>query len=230
MPSPDEVLGELEADRAVRENEVRLIRNLAAAEVNASRSVALRRSLVLVTYAHLEGFSRFALYSYVSALNALKLPCSDAAMPLVAASLHQAFAALRNAQSKHPIFAKKMPDDAALHMSWREQTFVQDIGPLMTSSVAIPDGVVNAESNLSPLVLKRNLYILGLNSELTPEQSTSLSELLGRRNAIAHGERVSPSATEVGSYVDTAFLLMKFVQSEVFESLDRKGYLRPAAA
>src|SRR6185437_12187213 len=96
MRSLDDVFQDLESDRRQREAELRLLENIAErSEVEMERNM-LARSLVLLLYAHLEGFCKFALLAYVSQINSLGLPCSEASPPIIAASLGQIFAALRN--------------------------------------------------------------------------------------------------------------------------------------
>ncbi|MBZ9940107.1 hypothetical protein LB533_03200 [Mesorhizobium sp. BR1-1-13] len=230
MRSPDEIFEELEVGRAAREAEIRLLQNLAASEGDDDRQNAIRRSLVLVTYAHLEGFVKFSMESYISAVNSAKIPCSEAITPLVAATLHKAFDALRHIQSKHPIFGGPLPDDSALHMAWREQTFVQQLASLMTTAVEIPDSFVTTESNLSAVVLKKNMYKLGLPFDAVDGHGGTIGMLLGKRNQIAHGEMVTPTKPDTEQYVAAAFDIMQFVQAEVYDALSNRAYQRAAAA
>jgi hypothetical protein len=83
MPSPDEVFQQIEADRAIREREIRLIDNAARRTRSAYERDMLFRTSVLLTYAHLEGFCKFSLSVYVSAINSLKLSCAVASYALV---------------------------------------------------------------------------------------------------------------------------------------------------
>src|ERR1700722_6280994 len=116
MRSPADVFQDLESDRLQREAELRLLENIAArSDADGERNM-LFRSLVLLTYAHLEGFCKFALLAYSGAINALGLPCRDASSAVVAASLGNVFAALRDINSKHPELGRKLPDDRELHM------------------------------------------------------------------------------------------------------------------
>src|SRR5437764_7329718 len=87
MRPPDDVFQDIENDRALRENEIRLIENIATRTGNDAERDMLRRSLVLLTYAHLEGSCKFSLSAYAGAINGLALPCREAATALVAASL-----------------------------------------------------------------------------------------------------------------------------------------------
>lgn len=230
MRSPDDVFQDLEADRLQREAELRLIENFAArTDVEAERNM-LFRSLALLTYAHLEGFCKFALMAYAGAVNALALPCRDAAFPVVAASLGDVFAALRNPNSKAPEFRNGLPDDQELHMLWRERTFVEVYEVILGRTVEIPDRVIDTKANLNSVVLKRNLYQLGLNYPAVDLHRGAIDRLLGVRNAIAHGDALRvPSADHIREYTSAAFEVMQFVQSSVFAAL-RDGAFRRADA
>ena len=100
----------------------------------------------------------------------------------------------------------------------------------MSTRVEIPDDTINTEANLSPDVLKRNMYRLGLNFSSVDSQRGIMNELLGRRNAIAHGEIVDPLGSDVERYVTTAFRVMQFVQSEIFDALTARAYMKPRQA
>ena len=82
MSSPEEIFRQIQNDRAVREREVRLIGNSARRATNEAERDMLFRTAVVLTYAHLEGFCRFALMAYVSAVNSMKLSCSEASFAL----------------------------------------------------------------------------------------------------------------------------------------------------
>jgi hypothetical protein len=230
MRSPDDVFQDLEADRLQREAELRLIENFAArTDVEAERNM-LFRSLALLTYAHLEGFCKFALLAYAGAVNALALPCRDAAFPVLAASLGDVFAALRNPNSKAPEFRSGLPDDQELHMLWRERTFVEAYEGILGRTVEIPDRVIDTKANLNSVVLKRNLYQLGLDYPAVDRHRGAIDRLLGVRNAIAHGDALRvPSADHIREYTAAAFEVMQFVQSGVFTAL-RDGAFRRADA
>lgn len=231
MRSPDDVFQDLEADRLQREAELRLIENIAArTDVEAERSM-LFRSLALLTYAHLEGFCKFALLAYAGTVNALALPCRDAAFPVLAASLRDVFAALRDPNSKAPEFRNGLPDDQELHMLWRERTFVEVYEVILGRTVEIPDRVIDTKANLNSVVLKRNLYQLGLNYPTVDLHRGAIDRLLGVRNAIAHGDALRvPSANHIREYTSAAFEVMQFVQGGVFVALRDGAFRRDDAA
>lgn len=232
MRSPDDVLQDLEEDRKVRESEVRLIDNLAVRATDEDERTMLHRSLVLLTYAHLEGFCKFALSAYADNVNAKRLQCSAAIVPLVALTLGQVFAALRDINSKHPYFARKLPEDRGLHMVAREQAFVEGYEGVVSAVVEIPERAIDTKSNLTPTVLKKSLFQLGLDYAAVDPFDAAINRLLGMRNAIAHGDRIKqPAKAEVDDYVTTAFDVMRFVQQQIYQALVDESYLRkPAVA
>lgn len=230
MRSAEQIFEELEEDRASREGEIRLIENVIARSDNDDEKNMLRRSLVLLTYAHLEGFCKFALTAYASAINSLHLPCKDASVPLVALTLAKIFVALRDLKSKHPEFSK-IAEDRDLHMVARERSFLENFAKITAGQVEIPDHAVDTKSNLSSLVLKRNLYQLGLRYPIVANQAGKIDRLLGMRNAIAHGDKLKiPKDANVKEYLQASFEVMSFVQDEVFASFRDKIYQRDPAA
>jgi hypothetical protein len=230
MPSPESVFEELEADRFQRESEIRLLENIISRTADIDERDALRRSLVLVTYAHLEGYCKFALIAYASAINSLNLPCREAVFPLVASSLSKAFSALRDVNSKHPSFRAPLPDDRELHLLWRERQFVENFTAMLDTLVKIPDKLIDTKSNLSTVVLKRNLYQLGLDHTLVEPHAGIINELLNRRNAIAHGDRGTiPEASDALRFVSSAFSTMAFIQREIYSTLSTEAYRRRSA-
>jgi hypothetical protein len=231
MRSPEEVFEDIENDRAHREREIRLIENIASRTESEAEGNMLRRSLVLLTYAHFEGFCKFALLSYASAINAVGLPCSDATTPLVAATLNRVFAALRNANSKHPDFARELPDDRDLHLLARERIFIDNYQAMVAQRIELSDQLVDTKSNLNSVILKKNMYQLGLDYPVIEAHRGDIDKLVGIRNAIAHGDRLKiPAAKDVDDYTAAAFAVMRFVQHEVYESLRREAYRKVSPA
>lgn len=227
MPSPEAVYSDLEADRRSREGEIRLIERLFAMSASEDEKNMIKRSLVLVAYAHLEGFCKFVLFSYTAALNSIGISCSEASIPIAAASLFKVFAALRDPQSKHPAFRSRMPDDAQLHLAAREQIFLESFQAISSGKLDIPDRVVDTKANLSPDVLRKLLFQLGLSYTSVEKHESNLAKLLGIRNAIAHGDRLKvPADKELAEYLKSAFEIMAFLQNEVFVALQTQVYLR----
>lgn len=178
MRSPEEVFEDIEGDRALREREIRLIENIAARAKNEEEHNMLHRSLILLTYAHFEGFCKFALLAYTAAVNTLGLPCREACTPLVAATLGKVFAALRDVNSKHEEFARGLPEDRDLHLMARERIFIDRFEAILATKVELTDKLVDTKSNLNSVLLKRIFTNSGWStpsSKSTEETSTNCS-------------------------------------------------------
>ncbi|WP_332302529.1 MAE_28990/MAE_18760 family HEPN-like nuclease [Rhizobium sp. GR12] len=228
MPSALDVHAELEADRASREAEIRLIEQMHDSSDNEDDQVRLRRIIVMLTYAHLEGFCRFALTAYASTINGMGLTCSTASPAIAAAGLSNVFGALRDSQRKHDVFRKALPNDTALHLSAREQQFVVDYETISKINVQIPDKLIDMKSNVDTDILKKLLFQLGLDFESVETHRSVLNRLLGTRNAIAHGDRLKePKKEQVAEYLVAARSIMAFIQDEVFNALKNDTFLKP---
>lgn len=229
MRSADEAYEDIEEDRAVREAEVRLIERYYNAAVSANERTMLARSLVLLTYAHVEGFTKFALQTYISVINGMKIPCYKATLPLAAATLSSVFAALRDVNARHSVF-RDLPSDHDIHLQQRNVDFIEKYDTIMAQVVDIPDSAIEAATNLNSRMLKRALFKMGLSlPELEPYHGT-IDRLLGERNAIAHGDRIHvPKPEAIADYLHTTFKLMLLIQQEIYGALNDETYYRPAA-
>lgn len=97
---------EIEADRAWREEEIRELQNRGSAIKEEEESKRYRRALVLLLYAHYEGFCKFALALYATAINSSGILCGEASYPIAAASMSDVFRNLRNPQKKCDLFRR----------------------------------------------------------------------------------------------------------------------------
>jgi hypothetical protein len=227
MHSPDDVFEDLEGDRRSREAEIRLLERLIQRASNQDEKEMLRRSIILLTYAHLEGYCKFALQAYAAALNALRLRCADASYPIAAAGLAKVFAALRDPNRKHDAFRRTLPDDVQLHLAAREQIFIEKYEGISASTIEISDEAIDTKYNLSPVILKKMLFQLGLSYPAVEPYSGDIYKLLQIRNAIAHGDRLRvPSEEDVAACIAAMLSVMAFLQNEVFLALKNGLYRR----
>jgi|GEM_PF-5448794 len=224
MRSVEDVVGDLEADRLSRETELRLIERLAMGSKDTER-VILKRSIVLLSYAHLEGFCRFSISTYASALNSFCLSCDEATAAVAAAGMTDVFKALRDTNSKHQLFKKSLSDDRVLHMSAREQTFVEETRKFFARPVSIPDDLVETHYSLSTDVIRKLMFQVGLKAEEVEPRRGAIDRLKHIRNLIAHGDRLKvPSDEDTASYVVTAIGVMSFLQQEITFALSNQTY------
>ncbi len=115
-------------------------------------------------------------------------------------------------------------------MSAREQRFVEEFENITAHLVEIPDNVVDTESNLNAVVLKKILFQLGLNFASVDAHSNTIGRLLGFRNAIAHGDAIKvPRDREAKEFLVSTFEIMGLVQTEIYDALRREAYRRNVA-
>lgn len=179
---------ELEQDWDWRLEELRLLKNLSS-DLTTDKADIYRRSLVVFLYAHFEGFFQFALTHYVKTINDQDILCSQANSHLISATLTSVFKALRDDNAKCDFFKTHAPDDTKLHRFYREIQFIENSSNIFSRKVKIEITSIDLESNLSPVVVKKNLYKLGLPHDIDKEIEGHLSKLKNIRNKIAHGER-----------------------------------------
>ena len=108
-----ELRAELEADRAWREDEIRNFQNRGAAIPEEQEQKRYRRALILLLYAHFEGFCKFAFTLYATAVSSSGISCGEANYAI--ATLAGLFRDLRNPEKKSELFRRDLPDDAKLH-------------------------------------------------------------------------------------------------------------------
>jgi hypothetical protein len=197
-------------------DEVRRLKNLIEREQPSARDV-LRKSLVVILYAHFEGFCVFALQHYLATVNSLRLPCGEVTPALVAGAWERVFNAMEHGDQKNKVFRQTLPNDVRLHRHWRRRHFVECIEEFYKLPVEINESVIDAESNLKPEILERNLFILGLDHTFVEPYFDTMRNFLGRRNRLAHGEdRRGVSQREYEEYESSVFticyLLIEFLE------------------
>lgn len=190
MPPVDlaDVRAQIELEREWREAELRFLRNRLAFISDETKRKVYRKSLVVMLYAHFEGLCKAILLTYVESVNASGLLVEEANAAIAAASLGDMFQALRDPTSKCSIFKRDLPDDTKLHRFARDREFIDTFTALAGRSVALDaDSMVDTESNLKPVVLRKILYRLGLEPTLVTPWTGTIQQLLRRRNDVAHG-------------------------------------------
>lgn len=187
-------------------DEVRRLKNLFAGEADPGLRDEYRKSLVVVLYAHFEGFCVFALQHYLIAINQAGITCGQAISAILAGAWEPVFNAMEHGDQKCRVFTRPLPNDAGLHRHWRRRHFVEELDRMQRRPVTIPEDAIDAESNLKPQVLQRNLFLLGLDHTFVDPHAEAIHNLLGRRNRIAHGdERRGVPALEYDEYESAVF-------------------------
>ena len=155
----------------------------------AGRSLTvLHRSLVLLLYAHLEGFTKDALQEYLNYIAELNLNCADALPVLATSSLKDEFKCFYDISSGVRHLPSALKDDLKLRRTAIEARFVSKSSSLHSKKIAFGVDFIDTESNLDEEVLRKNLFRLGLDHQQFRKEEAAFSRLKRLRNAIAHGQ------------------------------------------
>ncbi|MCZ2480061.1 hypothetical protein G9H64_06215 [Aquirufa nivalisilvae] len=226
----DNLWAEIEAEQSWRTDEIRFFQNQISNIPTEEKQAQFRRAIILILYAHFEGFSKFAFNLYVNTINTENVKCKDANFSLVAATLSDLFTELRNPDKKSEIFRRTLPDDSKLHRFSRDKDFVENSSLFEERIVNIPELFIDMESNLKPLVLRKNLFRLGFDHEAFNSFEGNISRLLNLRNGIAHGElRDGITEREYDEIRGMVFSIMNGIKSKIMDALVNRNFLRSAS-
>lgn len=217
---------QIESELKWRQDEIRFFQNTFNKNLIKEEELdQSRRALILLLYAHYEGFVKFTLALYVNTVNSEKVICKNANSAIVAATLSHIFQDLRNPDKKHKDFKRDLPDDTQLHRFARDQEFVERTKEFNGVQVLIPDNLVDMESNLKPVVLKKNLYRLGFEYDGIKDVEGDIHKLLSFRNGIAHGSfKDGITKKQYDDLSQATYKVMTFVRELVTRSLKEKKF------
>jgi hypothetical protein len=217
-----QIRAELEDDLSWRRDEIRNLRNLDTTKVGKPGETCRRRALLVLLYAHLEGFTKFALERYATVINECRVAISDVKRALSAAALADKFKLYRMSDAGDPFD----PTGNRARQVTRDAELIADIFSLQNQPVSIPvDVVTSADSNLTPSILRRNLTSLGLEDASFTRYIGTLDGLLKLRNNIAHGANLNlPSDPSFEKLEQKIFDLCEEVMRAVYESVRDEDY------
>jgi hypothetical protein len=216
---------EFEEEQTWRQEEIRFLRNQIENIVDLSEKMLFRRALVVMLYAHYEGFCKFALLQYVKAINRAAIKCEEASFAIVAGAWAKIFLELEMGNQKSSIFRSKLPDDSRLHRFSRRRNFVEQMAEFRGLVAQIPEDTVDTESNLWPIVMQKNLYVLGLEHTLFSEHDNTIQQLVNRRNNIAHGtDRNGFTAEQYEKLESAVFRIMDDLMQVVINAIGEERY------
>lgn len=169
-----------------------------------------RKVVLVFLYANYEGFIKYSLELYIETINSLELKCCDVNYSIALSSINKYIDNIYS-QEKHPKLKNFLPDDTKLHAMYRKIEFLKKYDNFWNTNVSIPDEIINTESNLMPYVLKKLLYILGLDIDWIDNKIVgNITRLVKTRHNIAHG--VFIKSIDKKSYNE--------IENSVFEILD----------
>jgi hypothetical protein len=180
---------ELEEDLSWRQSELRSLRNLLIGKKSRDGWAGSElRVLMVMQYAHVEGFTRHALAVYLRGIAASNLTISELSLPLATSALLGEISALRIPLAAES--SSEMPEKL-LRRAKREVDFVSKIRTMQNEQAVFnEDDVISLEMNIGSDVLKRTLYRLGIDLvELEDSHYKAIDFVKNQRNDVAHGGR-----------------------------------------
>jgi RiboL-PSP-HEPN len=128
---------------------------------------------------------------------------------------------------KSEIFRGSLPDDAKLHRFARRRDFVEQFSEFAKQVALVPEDTIDTESNLHPVVMQKNLYLLGLNHDVFSKHDGNILHLINRRNNIAHGaDKNGLTENEYGQLESAVFKIMDDLMDIVMEAIQKESYRR----
>lgn len=215
----------LEGELSWRQIEVKDIRNLISGDTgDLAPAQSYKRALIVMLYAHLEGFVRAALEEYAKTINDALVSVELAKKQLSAACLEDDFKQYRKTEEGDltdvsGVKARQVARDADLI-----EAIIQMRGRTVKLDVS---KVCSTDSNLTPTVLRRNLARLALDDVKFKGFVDTLDGLLKRRNAIAHGENLQiKSDVNLAKLEADIFRLCDRLMIAIYEAVRDESYKR----
>jgi hypothetical protein len=182
---------ELEDEQRIRLQEIAFLENVCASLTADADKDRMRRSMIVMLYSHFEGFAKFALELYRRVVDERELKCCEVQPALATTTLRDLFKAFRSPDQAPNLLPKVLQALTELRPLAIERAFIEQAWDFGQRIVSLPEDFVDTESNLKPIVLRKNLFRLGLPHDLFDDIEGSIHKLLNYRNTIAHGSRLS---------------------------------------
>lgn len=200
-----------------------------------------RKALVLMLYAHFEGFFRSAFTLYVSAINEERISLSEAIDELVASSLYNEFGKYDNIKAL--VDQESSEINKTIKRLKNRVEWIKEFDELRQKKVIMlpissrhndKNSIIYTESNLNSEIIEKILYRLGFPSDIFNFQISGktfkdiLNEFLGRRNPIAHGEQLKEGINEkqYNEFKDVFDKITDIIPKIITRALNEKLYLK----
>lgn len=222
-----DVMSQIEEELTWRIDEFYFFKNQLSKIEKESDRDRYRKSLVVMLYSYYEGFCKSGFKVYVNAINSEKLPRSEVNIFIRTVSLNDIFLEYGNESQKDIRFKKRLPEDKKLHKYSRQITFLEQFSIFLNEIVNIPDEVVDTESNLNPIVLKKILYRLGFPFENIELLENTINKLLNYRNGIAHGShKIGINEQAYKELEEDVINLMQSVRKIIIDAIQYDLFLK----
>ncbi len=204
----------LDEDLVWRKKEISLLKSFVTKKFNNSQEDAHTRSLVVITYAHWEGFIKNSSQAYLNYVSMRKLPYAHLSINMLSIAIRKILG--RAFQSK------KLEDHIELvdfFDSKMQEKFSDNV-----------ENSINTKSNLSSDVFFEILLSVGIDKSKFEGKKNLIDEkLLKSRNSIAHGSELLISQEDAISTSETIIQMLDLFKTEILDAAQFKLYMNSKA-
>jgi len=193
--TPEDFRAQLEHELDWRQKELRVYANQLSSIHEEDKRIYCK-ALIVMLYSHFEGFSRMAFLTYLKLINDEKIARSLAKENITASSLLDVFHDLQYPDKSNEKCCCELFKSPSMETKFSKffiyTHFIRKLDEIFEKEVYISedmsDRIVDAESNLTPRVIRKILYRLGLPYDAFDQYEGIICRLLIRRNNYAHGD------------------------------------------
>lgn len=219
-----EFRSDMEESLSWRVNEIVTLKNL----LREDNRVPVVKTLIVMLYAHFEGFFKDCLECYIKYINSTELPLSRFNNFIITASLNREYAAFENMNRKCKELTSVPPAEEFLHKFHRRRELTQKlVSDYLNRKIRIDEKIINTKSNLDYSVVQENMYVLGLDYNYFSEKLDNIIQLVRLRNSVAHGSQKEPiEFTRFEKIEKDIFEIMEEIIIYLFQFCSEKKFLR----
>lgn len=184
-----EFRSDMEDSLSWRVNEFLALKNL----LRSDNSIPVVKTLIVMLYAHFEGFFKDCLESYIKYINSTDLALRSFIDTIITASLSREYSSFEDTNRKCKELTTVPPAEEFLHRYHRRRELTKKFtSDYLNKKIRIDEKIINTKSNLDYGVLQENLYILGLDYNYFIDKQNNITKLVKLRNSVAHGSQREP--------------------------------------
>ncbi len=215
---------ELEETLSWRMLEYLSLKNL----LDADEHVPMIKALIVMLYAHFEGFFKDCLEIYINYINSSDKQLYEFNDSLIAAALSREYGMFENINRRCKILTSDPPVENFLHRFHRRKELTRIFtSSFLLNQIRIDEKIINTQSNLDYGVMQENLYILGLDYNYFESQKDFINRLVNLRNSVAHGSQKGPiNPIELEKIEKTIFEVMTEIITYLYEFCYENKYLK----
>ncbi|VVB72728.1 Uncharacterised protein [uncultured archaeon] len=233
--SPEDFRAQLQYDLDWRKRELSLLTNQLGQIPETDKEIYCK-ALIIMLYSHFEGFCRVAFLTYLKQINDERMARSQANEYIIASSLLDIFHDIKypkNVNKNCCDIFNSSSIEAKFSKFFIYTELIRNLDEILQQEINIPEkisaNIIDTESNLSPKVISRILYRLGLPYDEFDKYKGTICNLLRRRNGYAHGDNVAGiKENEYRKLENEVFRIISDLMMLLTDAAERKSYLKNA--